>query len=78
MARLGTATSPIHLERQRVEQLVRTVEINLGKLADPDVEVSLDLIERLERALHNGHLANVLRIDAISARVLVADEVAAG
>lgn len=66
MPRLGTATPPT--QALRAEQLVYVVEVNLRKLADPGLDLPLDLIDRVERALHNGHLANVLRIDSIVTR----------
>lgn len=74
MARLGTATPT---RDTRAEQLVRVVEVNLGKLADPQVELSLDALERLQRALLRGYEANTGRLLAMSVRARIVDEVGA-
>lgn len=63
--RLNPARSP-----ERAAELVRGVETLVGKLADPEIEIPLTLMERLERALHLGHRANLMRLGVISERVL--------
>ena len=50
------------------DALVREVEATIGQLADPDLDIALPTIQRLERALHLGHKSNLLRLTAISDR----------
>lgn len=60
---------------ERQEQLVRVVEVTLAKLADPALELPLDLLERLQRALVASHEANVTRLLAMSVRARAVDKV---
>lgn len=63
MLRTLPAQSP-----DRAADLVREVEGLVAELADPELDIGLPLIQRLERALHLGHRSNLLRLTAISDR----------
>jgi hypothetical protein len=57
---------------RRGEELVRGVEAMVRKLADPELDVGLHLIDRLERTYQAGHRANLLRLDAIGQQAMAA------
>lgn len=45
------------------ESLVRGVETLIAKLSDPSTPMPLELLERYQRALMRGHVANLVRLD---------------
>lgn len=61
--------------RVDTESLVRGLEVLVGRLADPDRPLPLDLLDRYERALAVGHRSNLLRLSVIEERVLARPEV---
>ena len=62
MARIGMAPSPAHAQRVRIDQLVRVIEVNCEKLADPDLDLPLDPVDRLQAALKRAYDSNILRL----------------
>lgn len=54
----------------RAASLIRGIEVLIGRLADPDLPVSLIELERYERALHEGHRSNLLRLSVVEERLL--------
>lgn len=44
-------------------ELVQLVERHIELLSQPERELSLHLIGRLERALQKGHVSNLIRLD---------------
>jgi hypothetical protein len=61
-------------DRAHAESQIRGLEVLIGRLADPDVELPLDLMSRYERALTEGHRSNLLRLSVIDERVLAQPE----
>lgn len=58
----------------RATQLIRGIESLIGKLADPDLPVDLRELGRYERALHEGHRSNLLRLSVVEERCLAQPE----
>lgn len=54
----------------RATELIRGVEVLVGKLADPTLRMDLAELDRYERAIAAGHRSNLLRLSLIEERLL--------
>ena len=59
---------------RRADELVNAVEKLIGHLCKQELPMPLDVMERFERALHAGHVANLLRLARIEERALMPAE----
>jgi hypothetical protein len=51
-------------QRKRVESMIAGVEVLTRRLAAEE-HLPLDLLDRYERAVHDAHVANLLRLSAL-------------
>lgn len=56
---------------RQADDLVNAVEKLIGYLCHQELPMALDVMERFERAIHAGHVANLLRLSRIEEAALL-------